>query len=106
MTRYNLLLHPPISEVGEQLTLPDDSLHRYGNYKGRVPDVTYLDVAEGRVRDIIIDFFIAPERIERVESELGRLAIYGRTLEGEAARVDIDHFKHSDSLGVIEVISE
>lgn len=103
MQRYNLLLYPPITEVAEQLTRPNDSLGRFGNYKGRIPGVSYADAELGKPFDIVKDFFIAPERIERVESELGRVAIYGKTAEGEYAKVDVNPFADPDSFGTLEI---
>jgi hypothetical protein len=103
MDRYKLVSHPPIKEVAEQMTLPSDSPDRFGLYSGQIPGATLEGATPEEHRRLFKEFMIAPESMETVPSQLGRLSIKGKTLEGEAAKVNIDPFAERNSFGTLEI---
>lgn len=95
-----LVSYPSLETVAEQLSMPDDIQNRYGEYTGQRPG-TVIDKSTRNVDEIFEVVHIAPEKMERVSSELGRVTIHGVTREGERARVDINPFEELDVLGTI-----
>jgi hypothetical protein len=98
-----LITHPSLDLVAEQLTMPADVAGRYGEYTGQKLGKVITDKGVHNVDEIFEVVSIAPERMERVSSELGRVTIVGITREGEQATVDIDPFTALDSLGTIMI---
>jgi hypothetical protein len=95
-----LVSYPSLESVAGQLSMPDDIQDRYGEYIGQRPN-TVIDKATRNVDEVFEVVQIAPEKMERVSSELGRVTIFGVTREGERARVDINPFEELDILGTI-----
>jgi hypothetical protein len=80
--------------------MPVDIEGRYGRYTGQRPNIV-IDKTTRNVGEVFEEVYIAPEKIERISSELGRVMIIGVTREGERARVDINPFGELDTLGTI-----
>jgi len=96
-----LITYPPLDLIAEQLTMPADVSGRYGEYTGQKPGKVITDKSVHNVDEVFEVVSIAPERMERVLSGLGRVTIVGITREGEQATVDIDPFTALDSIGTI-----
>ena len=99
--RLLLITHPPLDLIAEQLTMPADVAGRYGEYTGQKIGKLITDKNILNVDEVFEVVSIAPERIERVSSELGRVTIVGVTRECKQATVDIDPFTKLDSIGTI-----
>jgi len=96
-----LVTYPPLNMVAEQLTMPDDVDGRYGDYTGQKIGKFITDRTIKEIHEVYEVIRIAPERIERISSELGRILIIGNTIEGKPASVDIDPFAELNSIGTI-----
>ena len=97
-----LISYPTLAQVAEQLSMPSES-NRFGEYIGQIPNTTIVDSAVRDISEVYQVLLIAPERMERVASDLGRIIIKGITSEGESATVDIDPFCELNTLGTIFV---
>jgi len=95
-----LVSYPSLESVAEQLTMPDDIQGRYGEYTGQRPD-SVIDSNTRNVDEVYEVVHIAPEKMQRIPSDLGRVTITGVTREGERVRVDINPFEKLDRLGTI-----
>jgi hypothetical protein len=103
MIRYKLVSHPPIREIAEKMTLPTGSPERFGSYSGQIPGVTLEDASPTDAKQLFREFLIDPSRLETIDSELGRVAITGKTFDGEFARVDVNPFLEATGLGSLEI---
>src|ERR1019366_10491542 len=98
-----LIAYPPLGQVEEQVLMPSDADGKYGEYTGKNPDTTLVDRSVRSVDEVFEVLQIAPERIDGVPSELGRVTIVGLIREGEQATVDIDPFSTLETSGIISV---
>ncbi|HUD08323.1 MAG TPA: hypothetical protein VMQ52_04545 [Candidatus Saccharimonadales bacterium] len=102
MTKELLLIaYPPLEVVAEQLTMFEGSTERYGDYTGQKPGTTITDKSVRNVDDVFEVVSIAPDIMERITSELGKVTIIGKTRDGEQAIVNIDPFAELTSVGTI-----
>jgi len=100
-----LVAYPSLQSIAEQLSMPDDVQERYGEYTGQRPN-SRIDKNTRDIDEVYEVVDIAPEKMERVSSELGRVTIVGITREGERVRVDINPFEELDTVGTILIGEE
>jgi hypothetical protein len=98
---YLLLTHPPLGQIAEQILMLDGADGRFGEYTGQKPDTTLLDMSVNDISEVFEVVQIAPEKLERVSSGVGRIT--GFTREGQQATVNIDPLSKLNSIGVISV---
>jgi len=99
--KLQLVSYPPLEKIAEQVSMPRDLDECFGNYTGQNPGVSIIDESIKNIDEVFVFVEIAPERMEYIESTLGRVVVTGTTRDREKVIVDINPFNELENLGSI-----